>query len=166
MWHPRTRADMPRTQAPKWHAPGVSAHTCVEGGYLKGPRAICCETFTLTDVAPAEGKQPEELFTPVSKSEAWLVEAVSGKHYSQRVLKRSTVFQDLRDAVLRGGAVDKKMSALRYEEDSDEDAQATPVREKKRIGCAQDKVGVASPEKIRMNTTATSEARSETSEAA
>ena len=46
-------------------------------------------------------------------------------------------------------------------------AERTPLsRRKKRTGSAQDKVGVASPEKIRMNTTATSEARSETSEAA
>ena len=31
---------------------GVSTRVCVEGGYLKGPRAVSCETFALPDAKP------------------------------------------------------------------------------------------------------------------
>ena len=121
------------------------------------------ETFEKPNSEPgADGKKEEELFTPVSKSEAWLVEAVSGKHFSQRVLKRSTAFQDLKDAALRTLAEqcrapadagdDPRMSALRYQEDSDseEHVEATPVRKRRRSSAAHDQVGVASPEKTPM----------------
>ena len=171
---------MPRTGMPHWIAPGVSTRVCVEGAYLKGPRALKGETFEKPNSEPgADGKKEEELFTPVSKSEAWLVEAVSGKHFSQRLLKRSTVFEELKVAALRTLAKqgrapadaedDPQMSALRYEEDSDseDDVEATPVRKRRRSSAAHDKGGVASPEKtpmpavaaapvvVRMNQTAT-----------
>ena len=149
---------------------------------MKGPRAVMCETFTLPDAKPvkkSEKKDPlEEFFTPVSKSEAWLVEAVSGKHYSQRVLKRSTVFQDLKSAALRrlaerqtapaAAGEDPLMSALRYEDDPEEKVEATPVRKRRRTSGNQEQDGMASPEKtlsalatdnipvtVRMNKTAT-----------
>ena len=139
---------------------------------MKGPRAVSCETFALPDAKPdATGKRQEELFTPVSKSEPWLVEAVSGKHHSQRVLKRSTVFQDLRDAVLRrlaerhcapaAAGEDPRMSALRYEEDAEEDVEATPVKKRRRASTpatpekTPTPAATATPVMVRMNKTAT-----------
>ena len=50
--HPRPPPNMPRSQAPQWRVPGVSTRVCVEGGYLKGPRAVSCETFALPDAKP------------------------------------------------------------------------------------------------------------------
>ena len=75
----RRLRSMPRPTAGQWRAPGVSTHTCVEGGYLKAPRAVPCEV-----VAWPDGR--DESFTPVGKSEAWLVEAVAAKHATSQCL--------------------------------------------------------------------------------
>ena len=128
---------------------------------MKGARAVKGEFFEKPDAKPdAQGKREEELFTPVSKSEAWVVEAASGKHFSSSALKPTTVFQDLKNAALRALALqhrapadaveDPQMSGLRYDDDSEEHVEATPVRKRRRSSAATDQVGVATPEKKAM----------------
>ena len=123
----------------------------MEGGYLKAPRAVSCETFAWSD-------KKEEKFTPVSKSEPWLVEAVASKHVTTRCLKRSTVFQDLRQAALRSTGdstfaptavgQDRRLAALHYDEDVEDQVVSTPVPKKRRQAKPQEEAhGVASPEK-------------------
>ena len=116
------------------------------GGYLKGPRAVSSATFTWPN-----GK--EEGFTPMSKSEPWLVEAVAAKHVTSRCLRRTTIFQDLRADTEKKRAPtpvveDPRLAALHYDEDTEEKIVATPVRKSRRKAeTAEEKYSVASPEK-------------------
>ena len=158
----RRPRSMSRPQAGRWKAPGVSTYTCVEGGYLKAPRAVPCEVFAWPD-----GK--EESFTPVSKSEAWLAEAVAAKHVTSRCLKRSAVFQHLREAMRTGAGLpeeaallrsasrgapaaaglDARLAALSYGEDPEDPILATPApkRRKSRAKLAEVAHVASSPEK-------------------
>ena len=113
---------------------------------------MSCETFAWPDAR-------QESFTPVGKSEPWLIEAVAAKHVTSRCLKRSTVFQDLRTAALPCGAQvsgapaaagqDPRLAALQYDEDAEEEQMVrTPVcKSKRKAKPAEEGHGVASPEK-------------------
>ena len=129
---------------------------------MRGPRAVTAETFAVPGGQDAR-------FTPVSKSEAWLAEATAAKHVSSRCLKRTTVFEDLRQQAeqvagqhLREAqtAPDQRMAALAFDDDRDEELR-TPVRKRRRADAAAvspEKGSAATPVMVRMKPTASAAA--------
>ena len=87
---------MPALEKQSWSPVRIDKAYTVVGGFLKKPQSI--ETF---EIDTPEGPQA---FTKNTKQDTWLIKATAGVHAQRGILKRSKVFDIIKEKLIRADA--------------------------------------------------------------